>query len=140
MDSENIIKQLGSRLNIEPKFSPEGVCAIYFDDDEIFFERHENQLYLVSELGTSLNREDTYSRFLEANFMGHECGQGSISIDTNRDQFVLHRLIDGNIDYADFEKILTTFVQATRYWKMWLQNPASNQDKGEDIPLSGIMA
>ena len=54
---------------------------------------------------------------LEANYLGHECGQGTFGINASRREFVLHRVLDGEMDYPEFEKALKFFVQAARYWQ-----------------------
>ena len=142
MDCERIIDELGRALGIDLRLSEAGTCGVFFDEDEIFFERHEDQLYLIAELGTSAGREDAHSRLLEANYLGQECGQGVIGIDADRREFVLHRVLDGEMDYPSFERALTVFVQATRYWKRWLAEPpqAASTTDAPYIPMGGMMA
>ena len=142
MNIEQLIDELGHALGIDLKLSEAGTCGVLFDKDEIFFERHEGQLYLIAELGSAAGREDAYRRVLEADYLGHECGQGAIGIDANRREFVLHRVLDGEMDYPEFEKVLTVFVQATRYWKKWLEQPhaALNGAEASHLPTWGMMA
>ena len=141
MNCENIISELGHALGIDLKLSEAGTCGVFFDKDEVFFERHESQLYLIAELGPAAGREGAYRRVLEADYLGHECGQGAIGIDANRREFVLHRVLDGKMGYPEFEKVLTVFVQAVRYWKAWLaQQQAHGTDESLKIPSGGMMA
>ncbi|MCR4666019.1 MAG: type III secretion system chaperone [Desulfovibrio sp.] len=141
MNSEKMISELGRALGIDLKFSDAGVCGVMFDNDEIILERHEDQLYLIAELGPASAREDAYKRLLTANYLGLECGQGTVGIDKNREEFVLHRLLDGEMDYVVFEKILATFVQTVRYWKEWLAEPkpmVENNARIQHLPSGSL--
>lgn len=142
MNSELLISELGRTLGIDLKLSEAGTCGVFFDKDEVFFERHEGQLYLIADLGPAAGREDAYRRLLEADYLGHECGQGAVGIDANRREFVLHRVLDGEMGYPEFEKILTAFVQAVRYWKEWMTRPQAAQVAAEAprFPIGGMMA
>ena len=145
MNSELLIAELGRALGIDLKLSEAGTCGVFFDEDEVFFERHEGQLYLIAELGPAAGREDAYRRLLEADYLGHECGQGAIGIDANRREFVLHRVLDGEMGYPEFEKVLTVFVQAARYWKAWLTQPQGTQAaqgaaEMPRFPMGGMLA
>ncbi|MBO4334306.1 MAG: type III secretion system chaperone [Desulfovibrio sp.] len=79
---------------------------------------------------------------LEADYLGHECGQGAIGIDAKRRKFVLHRMLDGEMGYPEFEKVLTAFVQAARYRKAWLTQPQGTQGAAEmpRFPIGGMLA
>ena len=141
MNIVQLIGELSHALGIELKLSDAGTCGVFFDEDEIFFERHENQLYLIAVLGPDIGRGDAYRRMLEANYLGHECGQCTIGLDANRREFVLHRVLDGEMGYPEFEKILTVFVQVVRYWKRWLEQPIKEaQSAASHFPDGGMMA
>ena len=126
MNCEHIVEELGRTLGIELKLSKEGTCGVYFDDDEVIFEQHGKQLYLIADLGSAAARSDAYERLLSANYLGHETGQAALSIDENHGGFVLHRIVDGAMEFEDFEKILVLFIQAVRYWKEWLALSPAN--------------
>ena len=48
-----------------------------------------------------------------------------IAVVTLDDCFVVKgiRIIDGDIPYPDFEKVLIIFLKAVRYWKEWISIP-----------------
>lgn len=123
MNSKLLIDELSRNLGIELKLSDAGTCAVFFDDDEIIFEAHEGLLYLIADLGPAEGREDAYGRLLAANCLGQESGMATLSVDTTRQEFTLHRILEGELLYPQFEKILTLFVKAVRYWKEWLAQP-----------------
>ncbi|MCR5536994.1 MAG: type III secretion system chaperone [Succinivibrio sp.] len=140
MNSEQIISELSTVLGIDLKFSDQGTCGVFFGDDEILFEKHDEQLYLIAELAPAVDQEFVLQRLMNANYLGGECGQGTIGIDRNKDEFVLHRLIDGQIDFVQFEKILSLFVQAVRYWKEWLKEAELMQTPklSKPVTLGGL--
>lgn len=130
MNGELLIGELGRALGIDLKLSDAGTCGVFFDDDEVIFESHEGQLYLIADLGPAAGRADAYGRLLAADYLGHESGQAVIGLDEDRGEFTLHRILDGEMAYPEFEKILTLFVKAVRYWKEWLAQPPA-QGTGE---------
>ena len=133
MSAENLISELGLNLGIDLKLSEENTCGIFFDNDEVIIEFNEGQLYLIADLCSSAGREDLFGRLLAANFLGQESGQAVLSLDTSREEFTLHRIIEEDISYPKFEKILSVFVQSLRFWKNWLANP--DEQKNDDNAL-----
>ncbi|MCR5537243.1 MAG: type III secretion system chaperone [Succinivibrio sp.] len=125
MNSAELIDELAANLKIKLEFSKNGCCGVFFDDDEICFEMHESQLYLIAELGAFSKSEKACKRLLEANYLGIQTGQAVLGFDSQHESVNLHRIIDGNLSYTEFEKILTDFVQAARYWKKWLSEGES---------------
>ena len=123
MKSEELLKQLGEVLNIELSFTENGYCSVLFDEDEVVFEKFGSQLYLISELGKIQDNMQVLRRVLSANYLGEESGQATISSKEEDDTFVMHRIIDGDIPYPDFEKVLIIFLKAVRYWKEWISIP-----------------
>ena len=123
MNFDNLMSQLGNTVHLDLKFSDNGTVSVMFDEDEVFFEKYENQLYIFAEIGTAKDNTFVLKRILSANYLGNETGQGVISINDTDNSFTLHRLIDGEISYREFEKILTIFIKAVRYWKEWLLIP-----------------
>ncbi|MBQ9407016.1 MAG: type III secretion system chaperone [Desulfovibrio sp.] len=141
MDCGRLIVELGQALGIKLKFSKADTCGVFFDDDEVIFEQHNGQLYLIADLGSAAGREGVYKRLLTANYLGQESGQATLSLDADHEEFVLYRILDGDMGYPEFEKILTVFVRALRYWKEWLKQ-AQNVDVAalSTPPLGGIPA
>ncbi len=129
MEFSALIRELGSSLGFELAFSEAGTCGVFFDRDEILFELNENRLFIIADLAPSEGREDAYARMLKASNLGMETGFSCIGIDGNRNQFTLCRVLEGDLSYEDFEKILVIFVGAVRYWKEWLALPPSDLQK-----------
>ena len=141
MNGELLIGELGRAISIDLKLSDAGTCGVFFDDDEIIFENHDGQLYLIADLGPASGREDAYGRLLSANCLGRESGQAVLGLDPDRREFTLHRILDGEIGYPEFEKILTLFVRAVRYWKEWLaQPPAQVASEGSGLQAGEMKA
>ena len=136
MNGELLISELGRAIGIDLKLSDAGTCGVFFDDDEVLFESHAGKLYLIADLGSAAGREDAYGRLLSADYLGHESGHAVIGLDENRGEFTLHRILEGDMDYPEFEKILTLFVKAVRYWKEWLSLPPA-QGTGDGPAFNG---
>ncbi len=126
MEYPALIRELGNTLGFSLAFSDEGTCGVFFDDDEVMFELNENRLFIMADIGTAEGREDACMRMLKAANLGLETGFACVGIDDARGQFTLCRVLEGDLSYADFEKILTIFVGALRYWKDWLAQPFSS--------------
>lgn len=131
MTFDNLIRQLGEHLQLDLNFSDNGTVSVLFDEDEVFFEKYEKQLYIFADIGVAKDNRFVFKRILSANYLGNETGQGVISINENDGNFVLHRLIDGDVPYSDFEKILVMFVRAVRYWKEWLSLSREEQQESK---------
>lgn len=123
MSFDDLIRQLGNTLQLDLNFSDNGTVSVLFDEDEVFFEKYEKQLYIFADIGDAKDSLFVMKRVLSANYLGNETGQGVISINEIDNSFVLHRLIDGVVSYEVFEKILIMFVKAVRYWKEWISLP-----------------
>ena len=135
MDGKRLMKELGEALGFSLEMSDQNTCAVIFDQDEVVFEQHEEQLYIMTDLGPSAGRSDAHARLLEANCLGAQSGQACIGLDAQREVFTLHRILDGELSYAEFEKILTLFIRAVRYWKEWLSLPVPRQaEETSDMP------
>ncbi len=139
MNGKDMMQKLGEALGFTLEMSAQDTCAVIFDQDEVIFEQHEDQLYLIADLASSAGREDAYARLLEANCMGAQSGQACLGLDVQREVFTLHRILEGELPYEEFEKILTLFIRAVRYWKEWLSLPVSGQAaESSAMPLGGI--
>ena len=138
MDGKRLMKELGEALGFSLEMSEQNTCAVIFDQDEIIFEQHEDQLYIIADLGPSAGRPDAHKRLLEANCLGAQSGQACLGLDVRREVFTLHRILDGELSYAEFEKILTLFIRAARYWKEWLSLQAPEQTAAPAAMQQGI--
>lgn len=134
MEYAALMRELGSVLGIDLAFSDAGTCSIFFDESEVMFEINENRLFIMADLGASEGRVDAAWRLLRAGNLGLETGFGCIGNDEERGQFTLCRVLEGELAYPDFEKLLTLFVGAVRYWKRWLSLPAPQQPGAEKTP------
>ena len=134
MNGKDMMQKLGEALGFTLEMSAQGTCAVFFDQDEIIFEQHEDQLYLIADLASSAGRTDAYARLLEANCMGAQSGQACLGLDRQREVFTLHRILEGELSYEAFEKILTLFIRAVRYWKEWLSLPVPVQGEASAMP------
>ena len=138
MNGKALIRELGKALGFTLEMSDQNTCGVFFDEDEVVFEQHEEQLYIMAELGSSVGREDAHTRMLEANCLGAQSGQACLGLDAQREVFTLHRILEGELSYEEFEKILTLFIRALRYWKEWLAQPASGQPEETPFMPNGI--
>ncbi len=138
MNGKDLMQKLGEALGFPLEMSAQDTCAVIFDQDEVIFEQHEDQLYLIADLASSAGRTNAYARLLEANCMGAQSGQACLGLDAQREVFTLHRILDGELSYEAFEKILTLFIRAVRYWKEWLSLPVPEQAEETSAMPQGI--
>lgn len=118
MDFDALIAELGRNIGLEGlAFENDGTCSVFFDEDEVFFEKHGGKLLFIAPLGSAEGKEDLYRTVLEANFLGGGAALGAIGIDPDQDGFVLSRVLEGDEDYADFERSLLLFIRCLRKWK-----------------------
>lgn len=123
MEYSALLRELGGVLGFDLALSDQGTCGVFFDEDEVFFEVNDGRLFIMAELGSSEGRDEACVRMLKAANLGLETGFSCIGIDEMRGQFTLCRVLEGDIAYPDFEKMLTIFLGAVRYWKKWLSLP-----------------
>lgn len=142
MDCDHLLQQLGTAIGLDLRFSENNTCGVFFDKDEVIFEKNEGKLYLIAALGSSAGREDVCRRLLEANYLGAQTGFASIGLDSGREDFVLHRVLAGDMDYAEFEEAVSLFVRAARHWRKWLAQPQGAQEASGERPfiLGGLQA
>ncbi|WP_446424647.1 type III secretion system chaperone [Mailhella sp.] len=122
MKAEELIHELGRALGIPLELGPQNTCRVNFDGDIVDFELSGDLLYVMADLGSSLNREDAHASLLAANCLGAQTGGATIGIDMGRAMFTLHRTV-GDVPYAVFEADMALFVKALRWWKEWLSLP-----------------
>ena len=142
MDYPSLVRGLGVVLGFDLMFSDNGTCGVLFDNDEVLFEINDDRMFIMADLGSCEGREDAYPRLLKSSHLGLETGFACIGIDEVRGQFTLCRVLEGNLAYSDFEKILTVFIGAVRYWKNWLSQPkeqsVSTKDFQPPFTIGGI--
>ena len=131
MEYMSLLRELSNALGFDLALSDAGTCGIVFDEDEVMFEINENRLFIMADLGSSEGREDACVSMLKAANLGLETGFSCIGIDEVRGQFTLCRILEGDLAYPDFEKLLAVFVGAVRYWKEWLALPPSSAQQEE---------
>lgn len=122
MKAEELILEFGRALGIPLELSPQNTCRVNFNGDVVDFEVSGDLLYVMADLGSSLNREDAHASLLAANCLGAQTGGATIGIDMARAVFTLHRTVC-DVPYAAFEADMALFVKALRWWKEWLSLP-----------------
>ena len=128
MKTQLLLEQLGTALGITLQPGEAGTCRLHFDQDEVDFEQTADGLYIMADVGSAEGRQDAWGRLLRANCLGAESGGACLSLDDKRGMFMLHTVIDTDASYPNFEKALTRFVRALRYWKEWLAlGPAADK-------------
>ena len=138
MNGKALIRDLGEALGFNLEMSEQNTCGVFFDEDEVVFEMHDNQLYIMADLGPAAGRKDAHTRLLEANCLGAQSGQACLGLDAQREVFTLHRILEGELTSAEFEKALTLFIRALRYWKEWLAQPVVGQTEEAPFVPNGI--
>jgi hypothetical protein len=133
MEYTSLLRELGNALGFDLALSDAGTCGIVFDEDEVMFEISEGRLFITADLGPSEGREDACMSMLKAANLGLETGFSCIGIDEVRGQFTLCRILEGDLAYPDFERVLAVFVRAVRYWKKWLALPP---ETASSVPFS----
>ena len=140
MNGKALIRELGEALGIKLELSDQNTCGVFFDEDEVVFEMHDGQLYVMADIGPAAGRKDAHTRLLEADCLGAESGQACIGLDAQREVFTLHRILEGELTSAEFANVMTLFIRALRYWKEWLARPASEQAERTSFVPNGIWA
>lgn len=123
MNAEGLIKELGRTLGAPMELSPVGTCRAAFDGDVIEFEKVEDDLWIMADLGSAQNREDAVASLLAGNRLGIQTGGATIALDEERGMFTMHMELWGEMPYPTFEAKLTMFIKALRWWKDWLALP-----------------
>lgn len=132
MQYTTLIQELSKVLGISLEFTDKGTCGVLFDQDEVIFEIQENRLFIIADIGASEGRDDAALRLLAAGNLGLETGFACVGIDEEHGQFTLCRILEGDLEYAEFEKIVTLFISVVRYWKKWIALPRQ-EERTEDV-------
>ena len=125
-----IPNQLGSWLDISVAQDENGACRVLFDDDAVDFQPAGRMLFLVSDLGSALDKEEENEALLRANCCGAETLGAVIGLDAERQMLTLHMMLTGSMEEEEFEELLEAFLKAVRYWKAWVAADPSG-GKGE---------
>jgi hypothetical protein len=124
MQFASLIQELGEKLGMDLDLPESRVCVVIFDEDEVSFELNDGRLFIMADLGPAEGHDADLPRLLSAANLGQETGYSCLGIDDMRGQFTLCRILEGEWTYPEFEKALSIFVPAVRYWKSWLALPA----------------
>ena len=92
----------------------------------------------MADIAPAEGHEEALPRLLRAANLGLETGYSCIGIDDTRGQFTLCRILEGEWTYPEFEKALSIFVLAVRYWKDWLALPPAEASKTEFEPFDPL--
>ena len=115
-----IPNQLGDWLGISVAQAEDGACRVLFDDDAVDFQPAGRTLFLVSDLGSALEKEEENAALLRANCCGAETLGAVIGLDAERQTLTLHMMLTGSMVKEEFEELLAAFLKAVRYWKAWV--------------------
>ena len=124
MQFASLIQELGQTLGISLTLPESGTCGVIFDEDEVSFEVNDGRLFIMADIAPAEGHEEALPRLLRAANLGLETGYSCIGIDDKSGEFTLCRILEGEWSYPEFEKALSIFVPAVRYWKSWLALPA----------------
>ena len=125
-----IPNQLGSWLGVSVTRDEYGACRVLFDDDAVDFQPAGSVLFLVSDLGSALSKEEENSALLRANCCGAETLGAVIGLDAERQMLTMHMMLTGSMEEEEFDECLSAFLKAVRYWKAWVAvDPSAS--KGE---------
>ncbi|WP_295355062.1 type III secretion system chaperone [uncultured Succinivibrio sp.] len=139
MNAQELIKELGSNLGLELEFSEEHTCALKFGEVTVFFEEYEDKLYLICELGSSVGKEDLFPHLLSENYLGRATANAVLSHDEIKSEFMLHLILQQNITYQQFERILDNFVYTAKKYKNKLTSENMTEIEHEDNLLQAAV-
>ncbi len=140
MTYDEIISELGKNIGIDDlSFSHENNCCVVFDKkDEIVFEKSDNRMFMIANLGTSHGKENVFRSLLEGNYLGNLSAFGSIGINSDLDEFTLTRVFEGDIEYHDFEQSLAYFIVCMRKLKDLIIKEDDHQNIGKVSLFSAV--
>ncbi|MCR5535921.1 MAG: type III secretion system chaperone [Succinivibrio sp.] len=135
--AEQLLGELGRRANLSLNISAQGTCSLTFGNEELFFEIRDELLFIMADLGSSHGMDTMFRELLEGCNLGAYSAFGSIGIDEVRHEFVMTRVLSAQVDYEDFEQLLSLFVRTVRQWKSKLEKytlelEAVEQPKGQE--------
>lgn len=127
MNAEELIRELGRNLGVRMEFGHNGTCRAAFDGDVVDFEKADEYVMVMADIGPAADREDAFHALLASNKLGVQTGGATIGLDESRSKFTLYVELWGAMPYPAFEARLVLFIQALRRWKEWLARPAERE-------------
>lgn len=128
MSAKDLLDRLGAALSVNAELSENNTCALQFDDVGVHFEVANGMLYALTELGVPKDVDSVARRLLEANFLGEKTNGATLALDRETGCVSLHTIFDENASYDFFEKRLSQFVLAARYWRVWIEYALDNDE------------
>ena len=114
MTHHELLRKLGETAGIELELSGASTAAAKFDGDEVNFESDGDRLYIYADIAPSEGREADFGRLLELNNLFAGTDGAAIGLDRERGTFTLCRMVEGDAEYAAFERAVAGFVTALR--------------------------
>ncbi len=141
MNTNKLLSELGENIKLDLSLSEHNTCSVVFDEDEVIFEENNHQLFIYAVLGSSVGRDDLYGDLLYNSNLGANTGYASIGLDKERNEFLMYRILTGNMEYNEFQDILVLFIKSLRYWKDWLAHPSRTKSTPsfEDKTISSLL-
>ena len=104
MTHQELLRKLGETAGIELELSGHSTAAAKFDGDEVNFESDGERLYIYADIASAL----------ELNNLFAGTDGATIGLDRARGTFTLCRMVEGDAEYAAFERTVASFVTALR--------------------------
>ena len=114
MTHHELLRKLGETAGIELELSGVSTAAAKFDGDEVNFESNGERLYIYADIAPSEGREADFGKLLELNNFFAGTDGAVIGLDRERGTFTLCRMVEGDVEYAAFERAVAGFVTALR--------------------------
>jgi len=114
MTHHELLRKLGETAGIELELSGASTAAAKFDGDEVNFESDGDRLYIYADIAPAEGREADFGKLLELNNLFAGTDGAAIGLDRARGTFTLCRMVDGDVEYAAFERAVAGFVTALR--------------------------
>ena len=120
----DLMTELAAAIGFEGvELEDDGGGQLVIDDDlviDIATDPGEAGIIVAAAVGAVPvdRREAAFGELLEANLLGDGTGGAALAIDETRDEIVLCRLFpQDDLPFAVFDRELSLFVQALRYWR-----------------------
>ena len=114
MTHHELLRKLGETAGIELGLSGASTAAAKFDGDEVNFESDGDRLYIYADIAPTEGREADFGKLLELNNLFAGTDGAAIGLDRERGTFTLCRMVEGDAEYAEFERTVAGFVTALR--------------------------
>ena len=114
MTHQELLRKLGETAGIELELSGVSTAAAKFDGDEVNFESDGERLYIYADIASAEGREANFGKLLESNNLFAGTDGATIGLDRARGTVTLCRRVEGDAEYAAFERTVASFVTALR--------------------------